>query len=412
MTDFRGIEQELWDDEESAGEDRHTLVIPQKAPTVEPDVSGGATGLALSVSTGTQLLESKASTTATGSVDSVARFIAEPGLLAPSAERELDAPRRSLAALELLDAEYGAEPTEKRLPPLPPALPAGLRPRDDLPSMLLGPQISTRHDITERMNAIPMTHPLANSIAPGGSPVTTPPAALPKRPLRAQLALGALALVVIGAGASGFLQSYGEHHAASGRGGSEDDDVEQQTSEARRDDAKARQSNPPHASEQAHLQHAARTLGDPQVASTPQVSAAPSSEPVARAPATPAPSPESAGGARKLRIAVGGAQLRPRARASVAPSETEPAPGQGPDRQRIVAAMTALTPELRQCVGDEHGVADVTLTVRAPGVVSHALVEGAFAGSDKGSCIARALRTAKLPPFEEPVLRVAYPFQL
>jgi hypothetical protein len=71
-----------------------------------------------------------------------------------------------------------------------------------------------------------------------------------------------------------------------------------------------------------------------------------------------------------------------------------------------------MTERLRDCVGDEHGVADVTLTVRAPGVVSHALVEGSFAGSEKGSCIARAMRTAKLPRFGEPVSRIEYPFHL
>jgi hypothetical protein len=74
--------------------------------------------------------------------------------------------------------------------------------------------------------------------------------------------------------------------------------------------------------------------------------------------------------------------------------------------------MNALTPELRACVGDQHGVADVTLTVRAAGVVSHALVEGPFAGSSEGSCIARALRTVKLPASSYAVSHVEYPIQL
>jgi hypothetical protein len=447
VTDFRGTEQELWDEDAAADDEARTLVIPPKTatemsvaerrrtdashddPSAATENEDRPTLESVSASTaGTPVTRSSALAGSANSVDSVARFIAEPGLLAPSAERELDAPRRSLAALELLDAEYGAEPTEKRAPPLPPALPANVKPRSgDLPSMLLGPQISTRGDVTERVNAIPLTHPLANSIAPGGSPVSTPPAPV-KRPLRSQLALGALALVMVGAGASGFLQSRGEHHAASGRRGDREHDVEQQAREAelaRRDNGHAEETRAmpamaaPQGSEALHLQHASRAVGDP-LSATVQPPIAPlvhdvapaNSARSARPPAVPvAPSAGSAEGVRKLRISVGGASLRPRPAGGTAASDSAEA-AQELERMQVIEAMNALTPQLRACVGEQHGVADVTLTVRAAGVVSHALVEGPFAGSSQGTCIARALRSAKLPASPFAVSHVEYPFQL
>ena len=428
MTDFRGTEQELWDEDAISDEERRTLLLPSR--TASPEVAGSdirrraegrGTTSSVSGDTAPSGLGERAPVLAgsANSVDSVARFIAEPGLLAPSAERELDAPRRSIAALELLDAEYGAEPTEKRAPPLPPALPADVRLRTgELPSMLLGPQISTRNDVTERVTAIPMTHPLANSIAPGGSPVSTPPAP-GKRPLRSQLALGALALLMVGAGTSGFLQSRGEHHAASGRRGDASDDVEQQAREAelaRRDNGRAQETravpslHAPLALEALHLQHASLAIGEPLSARLPAAPSAPDGKAAVSAPSRPSVAPTPEGSATKLRISVGGASLKPRPAGAVAAHDAPAQPEL--DRERVVAAMNALTPQLRACVGDQHGVADVTLTVRAAGVVSHALVEGPFAGSERGTCIARTLRTAKLPASPHAVSRVEYPFQL
>jgi hypothetical protein len=113
---------------------------------------------------------------------------------------------------------------------------------------------------------------------------------------------------------------------------------------------------------------------------------------------------------RRLRISVGGASLRPRQAGGSETSASEAE--QELERLQVIAAMNALTPQLRACVGEQHGVADVTLTVRSAGVVSHALVEGPFAGSSEGSCIARALRTVKLPASSYTVSHLEYPFQL
>jgi outer membrane biosynthesis protein TonB len=83
-----------------------------------------------------------------------------------------------------------------------------------------------------------------------------------------------------------------------------------------------------------------------------------------------------------------------------------------PSRDEVRAALNAVIPELQKCIGERHGTADVTLTVRAPGSVSYAVVAGSFAGTPEGSCIARAVKLAKFPAFREPTVRVSYPFQL
>ncbi|HEX5658613.1 MAG TPA: hypothetical protein VFX59_15525 [Polyangiales bacterium] len=339
-------------------------------------------------------------------IDSVARFISDPALVTQNSNRDLDAPGRTLAALELLDApEYGAEPTDMRAPPQPPPTPGSVRPSmdDDLPSIVLSSQVSTRADQTERTRAIPATHPLANSIAPGGSAVSTPPR--PRKSSRWQITLGVAALLAIGFG-SVYLQSRGEHHAASGLPG------ERQEEEAvtRRGEPKlteqelvARQVAEAEAARQLELaqQAEAARLAEAQRLASEQA-ARDQALAAEQALAAKAAAPKKA---RSLRIAMGGARMLER-------EQAEPIEEGGPNRAQIVAAMNAMTEQLKGCVGDEHGVADVTLTVRAPGVVSHALVEGSFADSPQGTCIARALRTAKMPSFADPITRIEYPFQL
>lgn len=90
---------------------------------------------------------------------------------------------------------------------------------------------------------------------------------------------------------------------------------------------------------------------------------------------------------------------------------SEPLPAH-PSRDQVVASLNAISPELQRCVGDRHGVAEVTVTVRSGGFVSYAVVSGGYAGTSEGSCIARAVRAAKFPAFSDPMLRVTYPFQL
>lgn len=93
------------------------------------------------------------------------------------------------------------------------------------------------------------------------------------------------------------------------------------------------------------------------------------------------------------------------------PEKTEALPDH-PSREQVTYSLNSVSSELKKCVGDRHGVADVTVTVRSAGFVSYAVVSGDYAGTPEGSCIARAVRAAKFPAFSEPTLRVTYPFQL
>jgi hypothetical protein len=90
---------------------------------------------------------------------------------------------------------------------------------------------------------------------------------------------------------------------------------------------------------------------------------------------------------------------------------TAPLP-EHPSRDQVASSLNAVTGQLQKCVGDRHGLAEVTVTVRPAGFVSYAVVSGEYAGTSEGSCIARAIRAAKFPAFTDPTLRVTYPFQL
>jgi hypothetical protein len=103
--------------------------------------------------------------------------------------------------------------------------------------------------------------------------------------------------------------------------------------------------------------------------------------------------------------------------AKPAAAEAKPAPASGaipsqPTRDQVVAAMNGVLPRIQECVGDKHGQANVTITVRAAGFVSYAIVAGSFVGTPEGSCIARVVKEAQFPPFGEPFIRITYPYQL
>jgi hypothetical protein len=65
------------------------------------------------------------------------------------------------------------------------------------------------------------------------------------------------------------------------------------------------------------------------------------------------------------------------------------------------AAIQAAFQRAQGCrsPGDPRGMATVTLTYAPSGRVTTALVSGVFAGTSIGSCIAAALRSARIPPF-------------
>ena len=64
------------------------------------------------------------------------------------------------------------------------------------------------------------------------------------------------------------------------------------------------------------------------------------------------------------------------------------------------------------CSASRHGAAPVEVSIGPSGRVRNAVVGGAFAGTPEGSCIARAVRTAKFPAFSAEDFRVTFPYQL
>jgi len=82
-----------------------------------------------------------------------------------------------------------------------------------------------------------------------------------------------------------------------------------------------------------------------------------------------------------------------------------------PDRAGVRAALDALQPTMRACAAGNAGVVMVTVTLAASGRVTTAQVTGPVVGA-QGSCIARAARQARVPPFRAPFVTVSYPIQL
>jgi hypothetical protein len=86
--------------------------------------------------------------------------------------------------------------------------------------------------------------------------------------------------------------------------------------------------------------------------------------------------------------------------------------GETPTRAQVLAAMEAITPAVRACADDSSGTATVLVIVAGSGRVTTAEVRGFFAGTPQGSCIARAVRGAHLPPFTADRFEFTYPFTL
>lgn len=86
--------------------------------------------------------------------------------------------------------------------------------------------------------------------------------------------------------------------------------------------------------------------------------------------------------------------------------------GDLPSVSELKAAMEAIRGRALACVGQGRGVAVVQGSAVGSGRVTHALILGDFAGTPEGSCIARAVRSAKLPGFEGELYRFTYDLRL
>jgi hypothetical protein len=83
-----------------------------------------------------------------------------------------------------------------------------------------------------------------------------------------------------------------------------------------------------------------------------------------------------------------------------------------PTRPEVQQALLAMRPQLEACAAGRHGMVEARVGIAGTGHVTHALIQGAFAGTAEGSCMARALRAATVPPFSVAIFQVQYPFAL
>ena len=84
-----------------------------------------------------------------------------------------------------------------------------------------------------------------------------------------------------------------------------------------------------------------------------------------------------------------------------------------PSRDDVIAAMGSVRSAVAACAEGRGGVAQVRVTFSgSSGRVMGAVVEGAFAGTSQGSCIARAVRAASVPRFTQATFAVSFPFQI
>jgi hypothetical protein len=98
--------------------------------------------------------------------------------------------------------------------------------------------------------------------------------------------------------------------------------------------------------------------------------------------------------------------------ASTGASASGSGPG-SPSREDVVAALRAIQPQVSACRAARGGVVEVDITVSgSSGRVRNALVVGEFSGTREGSCVARAVRSARFPTFSRDTFHVRYPFRL
>ena len=94
------------------------------------------------------------------------------------------------------------------------------------------------------------------------------------------------------------------------------------------------------------------------------------------------------------------------------PPSTLPA---SPSRDSVRTALRSVREAAARCGARDgrHGVANTTITVRgSTGRVAMSRVTGQFAGTATGSCVARAVRGAHFPRFQQSTFQVSFPYRI
>lgn len=82
-----------------------------------------------------------------------------------------------------------------------------------------------------------------------------------------------------------------------------------------------------------------------------------------------------------------------------------------PDRADVHAALRAVQGPVRACAAGQVGTASIRFVFAPNGAVTTATVTSPpFSGTPAGSCMARAARAARVPPFSRTSLAVTFPF--
>lgn len=83
---------------------------------------------------------------------------------------------------------------------------------------------------------------------------------------------------------------------------------------------------------------------------------------------------------------------------------------EAPTRSEVMSAMNSVRSAVVACASGSHGTAQFTVTFAGSGRVTTVNVAPPLAATPAGSCAARAVRTATVPPFSRPTFQVVYPF--
>jgi hypothetical protein len=84
-----------------------------------------------------------------------------------------------------------------------------------------------------------------------------------------------------------------------------------------------------------------------------------------------------------------------------------------PSQAEVARTLGRLMPQIRQCAGDQVGIAPTTILIRNDGSVATVSVGGSpFGGSPQGACMEGVIRNARFNPFRQTTYRVSYPFSI
>lgn len=154
---------------------------------------------------------------------------------------------------------------------------------------------------------------------------------------------------------------------------------------------------------------APRASADAPKRAKPRATAAAARKPAALAETEAKPAAALAETQAEPAAAVAETQAKPDSAALSQAAAAEPTPAQ-PSRAQVQTGLEQVRGALASCADGRHGHVTANVTISGAGRATYSSIEGAFAGTPQGSCMARALRGAQFPPFTSAPLRVRYEY--